>query len=400
MKKAARISGKYFRNLRDVVVAGSLALVVFPSFAAPFAYVSEAFSNSIRVIDTATNTETATIATNSSSEIAVHPSGNFIYVPSGRSRLDVYDTRDNSLVAAIPMPGRPSDIAIHPSGDYIYSVHGGAGMGTILVIDTSTNTVSATVEVVHSISKIAIHPSGNTLYVGKGVSGAISVIDTNALQAIDEFYFGFAVNDLEMHPSGQYLYVSTGRGLQVIDTGTNSIVDSISLTGAYNIAVSPDGNTVYVSGKDVGNSVIFTVDANTNTLSGSIILPGRFYFGLAVHPGGDFVYAIGYMMGSGPEGRVWVIDTASNRITDTISVAASEGSPLGLPIFMTIGPLLESVGGAATGISAISVTCTNSTSGQSVSIGLGNEEAWDCESSGLQVNTGDSIEMLVTGDAN
>ncbi|VAW92724.1 6-phosphogluconolactonase [hydrothermal vent metagenome] len=410
MKKAARISGKCFRNLRGIAIAAALALVALPSFAAPFAYVTEAFSGSIRVIDTTTNTEISTLSTNANGgDTVVHPSGKFVYVSSGfssNSRLDVYDTADNSLIAAIPMPGRPAGIAIHPSGDYIYSVHSGAGTGTVLVIDTSTNTVSATVEVAHRISKIAIHPSGNTLYVGKGVSGAITAIDTNTLQAIDVFYLRYAVNDLEMHPSGQYLYASTGRSLLVIDTGTNSIVDSIELRGAYNIAVSSDGSSVYVSGDDMTNSVIFAVDvsANTHTLSGSTVLPGLFYFGLAVHPGGGFVYAVGHMLGSsypeGPEGVVWVIDTASNQITDTINVAASEGSLRGLPTSITIGPLLEPVGGVATGISAISVTCTNSTSGQSVSIGFGNEKTWDCESSGLQVNTGDSIEMVVTGNAN
>ncbi len=401
MKKAARISDKCFRNLRDVAVAGSLALAAFPSFAAPFAYVTEAFSSSVRVIDMATNTEISTLATNADGgNTVVLPSGKFVYVPSGNSQLDVYDTHDNSLVATIPMPGRPSDIATHPSGDYIYSVHSGAGTGTVSVIDTNTNTVSATVEVTHSISKIAIHPSGDMLYVGKGGTGTISVIDTNTLQTIDTFYVGFAVNDLDVNPSGQHLYISTGIDLQIIDTATNSIVDAIALRGAYNIAISPDGNEIYVSGNDMSNSVIFTVDADTNTLSGSTTLPGMFYFGLSAHPGGDYIYAIGYTGTGGPEGAVWVIDTASKQVTDTISIAASEGSPLGLPTFITIGPLLESVGGTATGISAISVTCTNSTSGQSVSIGLGNEEAWDCESSGLQVNTGDSIEMVVTGNAN
>ena len=407
MKKAARISGKYFRNLRDVAVVGILALVAFPSFAAPFAYVGEAFSNSIRVIDTATNTETATIATNSPSKIAVHPSGNFIYVPVNPGAwslgsLDVYNTSNNSLVATIPVGAGPSEIALHPSGDYVYvisssaQVPSGSGPGVISVVDTSTNTVSATVEIAHKFSEIVIHPSGNILYVGVGVAGTITAIDTNTLQPIDAFNIGFKVMDLAIHPSGQYLYAASGATLKVIDTTTNSVVDSVAIDGGgYSIAVHPDGNTVYVA--NYTNSSVSVVDTTTNTMTASVST--SFPFTLAVHPSGDFVYVTGFTA-SGPDGFVAVIDTASNQITDTISVAANEGSAIGLPLSITIGPLLEPVGGAATGISAISVTCINATSGQSVSMGLGSEKTWDCESSGLQVNAGDSIEMVVTGNAN
>lgn len=395
MKKTAGISGKFFWNLRGIAIAAALALIAFPSFAAPFAYVSEAFSTSVRVIDTATNTETATLATNSFSKVAVHPSGEFVYVPKMPPSLDVYDASNNSLVATIPLGSAAGDLAMHPSGDYIYSVH--RGTDTISVIDTSSNTVTATIEIAHDISELAIHPSGLVLYAGIAVNGTITAINTNTLQPIDTFNVGGPnVQDLAVHPSGQYLYATSGSNLLVIDTTTNSVVDSISINGGgFSIAVHPDGNTVYVANPT--NSSVSVVDANTNTMTATVST--SFPYDLAVHPSGDFVYVTGFTS-TGSDGFVAVIDTASNQVTDTINVTANEGSAMGLPLFVTIGPMLEPVGGAATGISAISVTCTNSTSGQSVSIGLGSEKAWDCESSGLQVNTGDSIEMVVTGNAN
>lgn len=216
MKKAARISGKCFRDLRDVAVAGILALVAFPSFAAPFAYVTEAFSSNVRVIDMATNTEISTLATNASGGgTVVLPSGKFVYVPSGGSRLDVYGTRDNSLVAAIPMPGRPSDIAIHPSGDYIYSVHGGAGMGIILVIDTDTNSIVDSIAL-RGAYNIAISSDGDEIYVsGNDMrNSVIFTVDanTNTLSGSiilpGRFYFGLAV-----HPTGlRPCYTDYGDG--------------------------------------------------------------------------------------------------------------------------------------------------------------------------------------------
>lgn len=406
MQKLTKINVTYFRNLRHIILAGIFTIIAFPSFAAPNAYLG---ADNLIVIDTTTNTETATITPNgyAFTKVEAHPSGNFIYVPVkptgtfSPAFLEVYNTSNNSLVATIPIGVNPLATAITSSGDFIYVASASAQVGgstrIISVVDTSTNTVSATIELDQSLSGrlyLAVHPTADILYVGASPSfnplATITSFDTNTLLPVDTINInvGSTVRDLAMHPSGQYIYVLSNSALQVFNTSTNNVDNSIALNGGYAIAVHPDGNTVYVS--QYTSRLISVIDTNTNTVTASVSI-SSYPTDLEVHPNGNSVYITGFSS-TMFTGTLSVFDIANNQVTDSISTAT-------IPYNITLGPLPEPVGGTTTGLSSVSVTCTNSTSGQSVTINLGNETAWDCESSGLQVNTGDSIEMVVTGIA-
>ncbi|MCF6218361.1 MAG: YncE family protein [Gammaproteobacteria bacterium] len=426
MKKIMEVgSGKCFRNLRGIVIAGALALVISPSFAAPFIYVGDAFGDMYHVIDTATNAETARISTGDYKRAVVHPSGERLYVPisPGGMRaglLEVYDTNDNSLLETITVGASPSTVAIHSSGDFVYvgarSEQPGdaTSPGIISVVDTSTNTISATIDLAQTTRItdpiLVAHPTEDILYVGIRSRQANKVIayNTNTLQPIGTINVGAIpmrgiFGGFVVHPSAPYLYALIGWSVQVYDTTTNALVDSISLNNhGLLIVIHPNGNTLYV-GTMYGGSVS-VVDINTNTVASVISGPDfsdsmPILADMAIHPSGDSLYGVGYSV-SGIEGFASVIDTASNQVTEVFSIATNEGSPRGLPLSITIGPLLgDPVGGSLMGLSTVSVTCVNATSGQSVLIGLGSDKTWDCESSGLQVNSGDSIEMVVSGSA-
>jgi hypothetical protein len=60
----------------------------------------------------------------------------------------------------------------------------------------------------------------------------------------------------------------------------------------------------------------------------------------------------------------------------------------------------NNVGGSVTGVSPRRVICQNLTTRQRVTIPLGGAMSWDCESAGLVVHTGDTINQNVLGTAN
>ncbi len=72
-------------------------------FAAPFAYIPNSSSNNVSVIDTATNTVTATVTVGAFPVgVAVNPAGPRVYVANGDSaNVSVIDTETNTVTATV-----------------------------------------------------------------------------------------------------------------------------------------------------------------------------------------------------------------------------------------------------------------------------------------------------------
>ena len=131
------------------------------------AYVANAFSSDVSVIDTSTNTVVATVALeNSSYGVAITPDGGHACFtnPTGNS-VSVIDTSSNTVVAIVAVGNVPYGIAISPDGSRAYVTNNQDD--SVSVIDTSTNTVVATVTVGSAPYGVAITPDGTRVYVAK-----------------------------------------------------------------------------------------------------------------------------------------------------------------------------------------------------------------------------------------
>jgi YVTN family beta-propeller protein len=120
--------------------AGSLA-------AAPFAYITNVSSNSVSVIDTASNAVVATVpVTGNPRGIAVNPAGTRAYTTNlTANTVAVINTATNTVVATVPVGTNPCSVALKPDGTRAYVANYGAN--NVSVIDTASNTVIATVAV-------------------------------------------------------------------------------------------------------------------------------------------------------------------------------------------------------------------------------------------------------------
>ena len=131
-------------------------------FAQPFAYVTNASSNDVSVIDTSTNTVVVpSIPVGTAPEgIAITPDGTHAYVANFVTNdVSVIDTSTNTVVVpSIPVGSTPQSIAITSDGTHAYVTN--VGSNDVSVIDTSTNTVVVpSIPVGSSPLSIAITPS-------------------------------------------------------------------------------------------------------------------------------------------------------------------------------------------------------------------------------------------------
>jgi YVTN family beta-propeller protein len=133
--------------------------------------------------------------------------------------------------------------------------------------------------------------------------------------------FGVAVS-----PDGQRVYVTLGHGLGpgslvVIDTATSTAIDSIPLgPGPLGVVVSPDSQRVYVglNGQGTANTVA-VVDAASNQVVGSFSV-GRGPGGMAFSPDGSRLYVV-----NSPESSLSVIDLETWSSLAIIPLTASRG---------------------------------------------------------------------------
>src|SRR2546426_3725021 len=102
-----------------------------------FAYVANAASNSVSVIDTASNTVVATVGVGSRPfGVAITPDRARVYVTNRASAsVSVIDTASNTVVATIG--GGLSGVAITPARTRAHV----SGLNSVSVIDTASNTV-------------------------------------------------------------------------------------------------------------------------------------------------------------------------------------------------------------------------------------------------------------------
>ncbi|MCG5077428.1 GH25 family lysozyme [Paraburkholderia tagetis] len=141
-------------------------------------YVSNAGSNSVSVIDTATNTVMATIPVGARpSNIALTPNGQAAYVVnSGASTVSVINTATNTVINTIGVGLFPIDVVVTPGGATVYVAN--AGANSVSAISTATNTVVATVQVGSNPVSLAASPDGTQVYVTNAGSKSVSVINT------------------------------------------------------------------------------------------------------------------------------------------------------------------------------------------------------------------------------
>ena len=240
-------------------------------------YVTNSGANTVSVMDTTTNTITATtIGFNQPTGLAIHPNGTRAYVANtGNNTISVINTATNTITAIdLPTGAAPRAIAITPDGTRAYVAN--TGNNTISVIDTTTNGITPiSLPAGATPQAVAITPDGTRAYVANPGNKTVSVIDTTTnavtttITGLDEPR-GVATN-----PNGSYVYVLSEDAFRVsgavgiIVTSTNQLVEEKvdpRARGLFGIAVSPDGGRIYASGSLTNSLAILTTGERVSCL--------------------------------------------------------------------------------------------------------------------------------------
>jgi len=240
-----------------------------------FAYVTG--HNPVSVFDTATGAVVDTIPIRDGPvETAMSPDGSRVYLSLYNSKaLKVVDTASNSVTATFEPggDGMGGELAVAPDGQSVYLCR----WDGLRVLDATTGAVRATVPAGSEPHNVVVSSDGQRAYVTTYTDTAqIAVIDLASGAVTASIPGGGLFADLAISPDNRFVYVTNGDGtLGMIDTESLSVIDTVTITAyvadhaddyggfgvsdsslmAFGVAVTPDGSHVYVS-TETGVSVV------------------------------------------------------------------------------------------------------------------------------------------------
>jgi YVTN family beta-propeller protein len=245
-------------------------LILTPTAGAEtFAYIADL--GGISVINTTTNTVTATIAIGGGQwGVAVNPAGTRVYVTNRLgNNVSVINTATNTIIASIIVGASPHGVVVNPAGTRIYV--SGFDNDNVLVIDTDTNTIIATIPVGSEPYGITTNPAGTRVYVANYTGNTVSVINTTTNTVTATIAVGLRPRGVTINPAGTVVYVANrdSNTVSVINTTTNTVIATIAVgTSPVGVAVNPSGTMAYVANQ--GSNNVSVIDTATNTVTATI----------------------------------------------------------------------------------------------------------------------------------
>jgi len=158
--------------------------------------------------------------------------------------------------------------------------------GTIQIVDTNSDRVTATARIGDRPRGLALSPDGKRLYVAvswwrdgkrpRTGKERIAAIDAATLKPVRDYVAGTDPECVAVSPNGQRLYLSNE------DAGTASIIDTASGrhrgtlvvgTEPEGVTASPDGKWVYVTAET--SNVLTVIDAKKEQVAANIMVDSR-----------------------------------------------------------------------------------------------------------------------------
>ncbi len=237
-----------------------------------------------------------------------------------------------SNVAGTPIDyagGESGVVAITPDGQTAYVAN--EGFGKVTAINLATATGGAEIGAFEDPSGLAVTPNGKTVYVINGSDNQVDTIDTstNTKATTLTLDSDLTTDAVAMSPDGQTVYVAvtdhsdaTQDAVIPVATATNTAGTPIPVAGigrnATQMVISPNGKTLYLTVASVlpdGDVVsLIALDIATGTVGAAVPLDVGLS-GLAITPDGARVY-----VANSQDGTVTPIDTATNTAGAAIAV--------------------------------------------------------------------------------
>lgn len=179
--------------------------------------------------------------------VAVDDAGALAYVSNMSGWMDIISLTTNSVVKRVPVPAAHS-LALSPTGDRVYVA---SSAGNVYAISTTTRQIVNSVAVPNGPWGFAFktNATDSLMYVTSRDGGSVTEVDMKGMVVLRTFNIGGRPHGLTISPDERTLYaadISEGK-VKAIDVASGAVTSYVILEGAFGIAISPDGTTLYVT---------------------------------------------------------------------------------------------------------------------------------------------------------
>jgi YVTN family beta-propeller protein len=308
------------------------------------AYVPNAGSGTVSVLDVAGRTTVATVAVGTTPwGVAVAPDARRVFVSNADSRsVSVIDSDTQQVLATVAVGRGPRGLAATPDGRWVYVAN--HDDDTVSVIDTLTLAVVQTIGVGSRPYGVAVHPDNGRVYVSNSGSATVSVLQQGSNSVVDTIGTSAVPWALATSHDGTRLYVTHfvagGAGsLDLVSTAQAVVVDTVAgLSQPGAVAVSADDAQVYVTHFETGE--VSTIKALGFELEAHRFV-GANAGALTVDPDTGHLLVVNHGAGTVSE-----VPLAGGSLQAPQAVATVGSQPLGLGHFVAAVSAVTSVSDA------------------------------------------------------
>jgi YVTN family beta-propeller protein len=291
----------------------------------PRIYVTNQLDNTASVIDGGTHKVVATVRVGvAPAQMAVSPDRRSVYIANtGSDTVSVLNTRNNTIARTIALPrgSKPVDVAVGPHGRYLYTANGGSNR--VSVLDTRAKRVVSSVRVGTQPLSVAVARDGKKVYAANSGSGDVSIIDARTNRVIRAIPTGRFPSGVAVTPDGASVYVTNElSGVTVISAGKGTVLARLRRPSPFSVTISPDGHRAYVT--SLGPGKVTAIDTATHRISSTVSVGPHGTDPFTVRATDDAIY-----VANQGANTLSVIDSSTLRVTATI---ATGNSPYGIAV--------------------------------------------------------------------
>ncbi|MDP8903420.1 MAG: hypothetical protein M3M86_06625, partial [Thermoproteota archaeon] len=178
-----------------------------------------------------------------------------MYVQNSNSNsISIVDLATNAILRNITVDGTPHNIKLSEDQLTLYILTSDRDSGTIFMLNTTSNELMNEIPTEVSVQDIAIF--NGTMYASDVRGGKVLVMNLNGT-LVDEIDVGSRPQYMEVRPDGQVLYVTRlGGPISVVDLEQKIVIKEID-----------SGDMPHRLSFTNGGEVLFVVNAESDTLS-------------------------------------------------------------------------------------------------------------------------------------